>query len=98
VERSTDLPDGGQISLINSHRFISLVRPSAVRNRLRLKTSFVSEFNLIWVAGPAPKYFSFRKSEIVLPFAHPAPTRGALAIVTNVGRDAVDATAQAARA
>jgi hypothetical protein len=79
-----------QISLINSHRFISLVRSSTARNRLRLKVNFVSGFKLIWVASPGAKYFSLRKSE------HPVPIRGALAIVTNVGRDAVDAAARRA--
>jgi hypothetical protein len=62
------LPDDGQISLINSHRFISLVRSSTARNRLRLKVNFVSGFKLIWVASPGAKYFSLRKSEIVVPF------------------------------
>jgi hypothetical protein len=67
-----------------------------VRNRLRLKVNFMSGFKLIWVASPGAKYFSLRKSEIVVPSAHAAPARGALAIVTNVGRDAVDAAARRA--
>jgi hypothetical protein len=37
----------GQISLINSHRFSSLVRPATARNRLRPKANFVSGFKLI---------------------------------------------------
>ena len=43
-----DLPLDGQISLINSHRIISLVRPSKAPNRVRLKTNFVSGFKLIF--------------------------------------------------
>jgi hypothetical protein len=39
----------GQISLINSLRFISRVRPATAPDRLRLKTNFVSGFKLIWV-------------------------------------------------
>ncbi|MFY9957483.1 hypothetical protein [Bradyrhizobium sp.] len=37
----------GQISLINSPRLISLVRPSTARNRVRSKANFVSRFKLI---------------------------------------------------
>jgi hypothetical protein len=44
-----NLSDDGQISLINSHRLISLTRSSTARNRLRLKANFVSGFKLIWV-------------------------------------------------
>jgi hypothetical protein len=44
-----------------------------------------------------PENIAFRKSEVVVRFRHPALLRGALAIVTNVGWDAVDAAAQAAR-
>jgi hypothetical protein len=66
-------------------------------NRLRLKANFVSGFKLIGISSPGLKIISFRKSETVVRFRHPALLRGALAIVTNVGRDAVHAAAQAAR-
>ena len=91
-----DLPDVGQISLIHSRRFIALVRASTAPNRLRQKANFVCGFKLIGISSPWPKNICFRKSEIVVSSAHPAPTRGALAIVTNVGRDAVDAAARRA--
>jgi hypothetical protein len=35
-------PDVGQISLINSHRFIPPIRSSKARNRLRRKANFLS--------------------------------------------------------
>jgi hypothetical protein len=39
----------GQISLINSHRFISLVSPQRGPNGVRLKANFLSGFKVIWV-------------------------------------------------
>jgi hypothetical protein len=72
-----DLPDVGQISLINSHRFISLIRSSMARNRLRLKANFVSGFKPIGLSSPDAKNISFRNSEIVVPSACPAPLEGA---------------------
>jgi hypothetical protein len=47
--------DDGQISLINSHRLISLVRRLTARNRLRLKANFVSGFKPIGISSPGLK-------------------------------------------
>jgi hypothetical protein len=46
------------------------------------------------VSSPKIKNISiFQKDEIGYIYRHPVPTRGASAIVTNVGRGAVDAEA-----
>jgi hypothetical protein len=50
-----DLLGTGQISLINSHRIISLVRSSTAPNHLRLKANFLSGIKLIWVSSPGAK-------------------------------------------
>ena len=47
----------GQISLINSHRFISFVRSSMAPNRLRRKANFVSGFKQIGISSPGLKIF-----------------------------------------
>ena len=44
-------------------------------------------------SSPLQQYFCFTETQITLYDCHPVPFRGALAIVTNVGRGAVDADA-----
>ena len=66
----------GQISSINSHRLISLDRPSTAPNRLRPKTNFLSGFKLIGVSSPGP---FFPKIGNYGTLRHPASTRGAYA-------------------
>jgi hypothetical protein len=51
----TDLPDDGQISLINSHRLISLVRLPTAPNRLRQKANFLSGIKPIGISSPVLK-------------------------------------------
>jgi hypothetical protein len=58
---------------------------------VRLKTNFVSGFKLIWVSGPGAKKSFFPKIGNCGNFHPSRSSRGALAIVTNVGRDAMDA-------
>jgi hypothetical protein len=63
-----------------------------VPNPMRAKTNFTSKFMLICpVQSLAQKYFGFSETKISLCNGHPVPHRGALANVTNAGRDAVDA-------
>ena len=89
------LPGDGQISLIHSHRFSSLVRPSTAPNRLRAKANFLSGFKLIWVFSLGLKILLSENRKTWYLSHIPVP-QGALAIVTNVGRDAVDAAARRA--
>ena len=89
------LPRRRANQLIKSHRFSSLVRPSTAPNRLRQKANFVSGFKLIWVFSLGLKILLSENRKLwYLPPV--PPERGALAIVTNVGRDAVDAAARRA--
>ena len=61
------------------------------RNRLRLKANFVSGIKLIWVSSPGAKKYCFPKIGNCGNFHPSRSSKGALAIVTNVGRDAMDA-------
>jgi hypothetical protein len=72
VSKAVAVAPTGQISLINSHRLIPLVRSSTARNRVLLKTNFLSGFKVIWVVSPDAKDISFRKSEIVVASAIPS--------------------------
>jgi hypothetical protein len=88
---ASDSPDDGQISLTNSPRVISFVRPSAARNRVRLKTNFLSGFKLIWGVQSCLKIF-LSENQKWWYLAHIPPRQeGRLAIVTNARRDAMDA-------
>jgi hypothetical protein len=60
---------------------------------LRLKSNFASRIKPILPVQSLPKKYSdFPKSQITLYPQPSRPTRGALAIVTDAGRDAVDAS------
>ena len=84
--------------MINSHRFISLVRPSTAPNRVREKVDFLSRFKLIGVVSPNAKKISFRKPEIVGTFCAPRLGKRGVRVVTNARRDAMDAGGVARRA
>jgi hypothetical protein len=61
---------------------------------MRLKTNFLSQFNVILVVQISrKKYSAFRTPQIIGILCPSRPSRGAFAIVTNVERDAVDADA-----
>ncbi|WP_213735698.1 hypothetical protein [Bradyrhizobium sp. dw_411] len=61
---------------------------------LRLKTNFLSQFNVIpSVQMDRKKYSAFRSPQIIGILRPSRPSRGAFAIVTNAGWDAVDADA-----
>ncbi len=66
-------------------------------NRVRVKTNFVSQIKLIWVVQSArKKYYASHSTQITGVF--PAVLfrqEGRSRVVTNVGRDAVDARASA---
>ena len=56
------------------------------------KSNFLKPINLIWpVQPPLQKYFCFSEMQIKLYDSPSRPTEGRLAIVTDAGRDAVDA-------
>ena len=59
---------------------------------MRAKTNFLSRINVIWVVQSLlKKYSAFQKQKTIL-YPHPSrPTEGALAIVIDAGRDAMDA-------
>jgi hypothetical protein len=65
---------------------------------MRVKSDLLNRINVIWVVqSPLAKIFRLtRRANHFYNFVHPASIRGALAIVTNVGRDAVDAAASRA--
>ena len=64
--------------------------------RLREKSDLSRRINVIWgVQSPRKKYFCFSEVQIGLHDLPSRPERGALAIVTNVGRGAVDAAVPA---
>jgi hypothetical protein len=88
----TESPRTGQISCT----FVRAARLTGQKSRAR-KSRFPEAIQADWDFHSWPENIAFRKSETVVRFRHPALLRGALAIVTNVGRDAVDAAAQAAR-
>jgi hypothetical protein len=61
---------------------------------LRLKTNFPFQFNVIpCVQMDRKKYSAFRTPQIIGILRPSRPSRGAFAIVTNAGWDAVDADA-----
>jgi hypothetical protein len=62
---------------------------------MRLKTNFLSQFNVILVVQISrKKYSAFRTPQIILASCvRLVPPEGRLAIVTDAGRDAVDADA-----
>ena len=63
--------------------------------RMRAEKKFSFKFNLIPpVQSPSEKYSCSHSTQITGLFPPSRPTRGRLAIVTNAGRDAVDADAQ----
>jgi hypothetical protein len=63
-------------------------------NDLRLKSNFSSQFNVIpCVQISRKKYSAFRNPQIIGILRPSRPSRGAFAIVTNAGWDAVDADA-----
>jgi len=59
---------------------------------LRLKSNFLNGIKLFLpVQSHLKKYSGFQKTQITFLLPPSRPTRGALAIVTDAGRDAVDA-------
>jgi hypothetical protein len=90
---SSDLPDVRQIT----RRFrntASLVWPEGPRNRVRLKSNFLSRFNVIWVVQLYRKNISlFTAPKSAASFRRPTPQEGWLEKVTEAGWDAVDAIA-----
>jgi hypothetical protein len=68
----------------------------AAQNLVREKTNFPSQINLIWVVQPQLQKYSPSQppqfSGLIAPFR---PGKGRIAIVTNAGRNVVDATAPA---
>jgi hypothetical protein len=75
----------GQISLINSHRFTSLVRPLTAPNRVRAKVDFLNRFNDLGCPVLTPKIFLSENQKLwYLPHV-PLPQEGRIAIVTDVG-------------
>jgi hypothetical protein len=69
------------------------------KNPLHVKTNLSNRINVICPVQTSPKkYFAFAVGQIgATSLPHPFPARGALAIVTNAGGDAVDATASGAQ-
>jgi hypothetical protein len=66
--------------------------PTAVR----AERNFANCVKLIWSVQPRlQKHFRSLIPKSVLNAAHPVPLEGRIAIVTNAGRDAVDAAASA---
>ncbi len=65
----------------------ALAKLSRRQNRVRVKSDFVSGFNVIWVVqSQTKKYFASVFQKSVSCFGHPTPKEeGRLAIVTNVG-------------
>jgi hypothetical protein len=69
-------------------------RARRAKTPLRLKTDFLNRIKLIWaVQSPSQKYFCFSEAQSSLCDCHPVPSEGRFAIVTDAGRDAVDADA-----
>src|SRR5207237_1836117 len=69
-------------------------QPWSLQYRMRVNSFFVRRFNVIWVVqSPCQKYFDCAVRQITSRTLPVSPERAALAIVTNVGRDAVDALA-----
>jgi hypothetical protein len=61
---------------------------------MHVKFNFLSQIKLICPVQPlSQKYFRFSEIKTTLYASHPVPHRGALAIVIDVGRVAVDAHA-----
>jgi hypothetical protein len=59
---------------------------------LRARLKFLKETKLIWAVQPGlQKHFRSRFTQIKIITAPSRPNEGRLAIVTNAGRDAVDA-------
>jgi hypothetical protein len=86
----TDLPGANQL------HFSARRSPRRAKTRAKSpapKSQFREWNHADWDFQSWPENIAFRKSETVVRFRHPALLRGALAIVTNVGRDAVDAAA-----
>jgi hypothetical protein len=68
--------------------------PPAASSDLRLKSNFLSPIKLILPVQSLPeKYSGFPKSQITLYTLPSTPLEGRIAIVTDAGRDAVDAAA-----
>jgi len=60
---------------------------------LRVKPNFVSRINVIWVVQSHPKKYSgFPKPQITLYPPPSTPLEGRIAIVTDAGLDAMDAS------
>src|SRR5260370_28742212 len=68
---------------------------TAIAERLREKTDFLKRIKLIWVVqSHSQKYFASPVGQIISTNScHPTPQKGRIAIVTNAGREAVDAAA-----
>ena len=66
-----------------------------VTGRVRVKYNFLNRFKLIWAVQPyQQKIFRFRRrANQFYQLAPSHPLKGALAIVTNAGWDAMDAAA-----
>ena len=59
---------------------------------MRAKTNFLRPINVIWVVQSLlKKYSAFPNTKSALYLSPSRPTKGALAIVTDAGRDAMDA-------
>ena len=70
-----------------------------MKNTLRLKSNFSSQFNVIpSVQMERKKYSAFPNSKSLASCARLVPPEGRLAIVTDAGRDAVDAKVLQTRA
>jgi hypothetical protein len=59
--------------------------------RLRLKANFVSGFKLIWVSSPDAKKYFFPKIRSCGTIRTSRLDKRGVRVVTNVGRDAMDA-------
>jgi hypothetical protein len=70
------------------------IRASKSRpSELRVKSNFLNRINVIWaVQSRLKKYSDFQKSQISLYPQPSTPLEGRIAIVTDAGLDAVDAS------
>jgi hypothetical protein len=73
--------------------------PERPLRRLRVRPNMLNRINVIWaVQSPLQKYFASPVGQIISTSSrHPTPPEGRIAIVTDAGRDAVDAAAFCAR-
>jgi hypothetical protein len=81
-------PGANQLHFLRAARLAGQKRAP---NRLRLKANFVNGFKLIWVSSPDAKKYCFPKTRNCGSF-HPSRLgKRGVRVVTNVGRDAMDA-------